>query len=275
MNNVLSTCFKIAGGIVVVSVAAGVTAFVKERIDEKKESETLQKHPQGFYERYVKRPLDCTLATGALIVLSPVLAVTALVVRTKLGSPVVFTQDRPGKEEKLFKLYKFRTMTDARDENGELLPDKVRLTRVGRAIRESSCDELLELVNIIKGDMAVVGPRPQLVRDMVFMPPKQRRRHSVRPGLTGLAQINGRNEITWEEKLEWDLRYLDKITFVNDAKIVLRTIAKIRHKEGITDGENATGLDFGDELLKDVKVDQATYNNCQIEAKKLLKKAGN
>ena len=275
MNNVLSTCFKIAGGIVVVSVAAGVTAFVKERIDEKKESETLQKHPQGFYERYVKRPLDCTLGTGALIVLSPVLAVTALVVRTKLGSPVVFTQDRPGKEEKLFKLYKFRTMTDARDENGELLPDKVRLTRVGRAIRESSCDELLELVNIIKGDMAVVGPRPQLVRDMVFMTPKQRRRHSVRPGLTGLAQINGRNEITWEEKLEWDLRYLDKITFVNDAKIVLRTIAKIRHKEGITDGENATALDFGDELLKDGKVDQATYNNCQIEAKKLLKKAGN
>ncbi len=275
MNNVLSTCFKIAGGIVVVSVAAGVTAFVKERIDEKKESETLQKHPQGFYERYVKRPLDCTLATGALIVLSPVLAVTALVVRTKLGSPVVFTQDRPGKEEKFFKLYKFRTMTDARDENGELLPDKVRLTRVGRAIRESSCDELLELVNIIKGDMAVVGPRPQLVRDMVFMTPKQRRRHSVRPGLTGLAQINGRNEITWEEKLEWDLRYLDKITFVNDAKIVLRTIAKIRHKEGITDGENATALDFGDELLKDGKVDQATYNNCQIEAKKLLKKAGN
>ena len=275
MNNELSTCFKIAGGIVVVSVAAGVTAFVKERIDEKKESETLQKHPQGFYERYVKRPLDCTLATGALIVLSPVLAVTALVVRTKLGSPVVFTQDRPGKEEKLFKLYKFRTMTDARDENGELLPDKVRLTRVGRAIRESSCDELLELVNIIKGDMAVVGPRPQLVRDMVFMTPKQRRRHSVRPGLTGLAQINGRNEITWEEKLEWDLRYLDKITFVNDAKIVLRTIAKIRHKEGITDGENATALDFGDELLKDGKVDQATYNNCQIEAKKLLKKAGN
>ena len=275
MNNVLSTCFKIAGGIVVVSVAAGVTAFVKERIDEKKESETLQKHPQGFYERYVKRPLDCTLAAGALIVLSPVLAVTALVVRTKLGSPVVFTQDRPGKEEKLFKLYKFRTMTDARDENGELLPDKVRLTRVGRAIRESSCDELLELVNIIKGDMAVVGPRPQLVRDMVFMTPKQRRRHSVRPGLTGLAQINGRNEITWEEKLEWDLRYLDKITFVNDAKIVLRTIAKIRHKEGITDGENATALDFGDELLKDGKVDQATYNNCQIEAKKLLKKAGN
>ena len=166
-------------------------------------------------------------------------------------------------------------MTDARDENGELLPDKVRLTRVGRAIRESSCDELLELVNIIKGDMAVVGPRPQLVRDMVFMTPKQRRRHSVRPGLTGLAQINGRNEITWEEKLEWDLRYLDKITFVNDAKIVLRTIAKIRHKEGITDGENATALDFGDELLKDGKVDQATYNNCQIEAKKLLKKAGN
>ena len=275
MNNVLSTCFKIAGGIVVVSVAAGVTAFVKERIDEKKESETLQKHPQGFYERYVKRPLDCTLATGALIVLSPVLAVTALVVRTKLGSPVVFTQDRPGKEEKFFKLYKFRTMTDARDENGELLPDKVRLTRVGRAIRESSCDELLELVNIIKGDMAVVGPRPQLVRDMVFMTPKQRRRHSVRPGLTGLAQINGRNELTWEEKLEWDLRYLDKITFVNDAKIVLRTIAKIRHKEGITDGENATALDFGDELLKDGKVDQATYNNCQIEAKKLLKKAGN
>ena len=182
MNNVLATCFKIAGGMVTVSAAAGVTAFVKERIDEKKESETLQKHPQGFYERYVKRPLDCTLATGALVVLSPVLAVTALVVRTKLGSPVVFTQDRPGKDEKIFKLYKFRTMTDARDENGELLPDKVRLTRVGRAIRESSCDELLELVNIIKGDMAVVGPRPLLVRYLDRYSEHQHRRHEVRPG---------------------------------------------------------------------------------------------
>ena len=244
MNNVLATCFKIAGGMLTVSAAAGVTAFVKERIDEKKESETLQKHPQGFYERYVKRPLDCTLATGALVVLSPVLAVTALVVRTKLGSPVVFTQDRPGKDEKIFKLYKFRTMTDARDENGELLPDKVRLTRVGRAIRESSCDELLELVNIIKGDMAVVGPRPLLVRYLDRYSEHQHRRHEVRPGLTGLAQIHGRNTVSWQDKFNYDVEYVDHITFAGDVKIILDTVGKVIHRDGISSETSATMEEF-------------------------------
>ena len=230
MNNVLATCFKIAGGMVTVSAAAGVTAFVKERIDEKKETETLQKHPQRFYERYVKRPLDCTLAT--------------LVVRTKLGSPVVFTQDRPGKDEKIFKLYKFRTMTDARDENGELLPDKVRLTRVGRAIRESSCDELLELVNIIKGDMAVVGPRPLLVRYLDRYSEHQHRRHEVRPGLTGLAQIHGRNTVSWQDKFNYDVEYVDHITFAGDVKIILDTVGKVIHRDGISSETSATMEEF-------------------------------
>ncbi len=150
-----------------------------------------------LYRDYIKRFLDIVLSAGAIIVLSPVMAVTAVLVRVKLGSPVIFKQKRPGKDERIFEMYKFRSMTDARDENGELLPDEVRLTSFGKKLRASSLDELPELFNILKGDMSVVGPRPQLVRDMVFMTEEQRRRHSVRPGLTGLAQVNGRNIIDW------------------------------------------------------------------------------
>ena len=181
---------------------------------------------QGVYARYIKRILDVLLSGCALIVLSPVLLIVAVLVRTKLGSPVIFCQERPGKDEKIFKMYKFRSMTDARDENGELLPDEVRLTKFGRALRSTSLDELPELWNIFKGDMSIVGPRPQLVRDMVFMTPEQRLRHTVMPGLTGLAQVSGRNAISWEDKLATDLRYIRRITFLGDVKIVLLTVKK-------------------------------------------------
>ena len=175
---------------------------------------------QGIYARSIKRKLDILLSGTALVVLSPVMAVTAWQVRKKLGSPVLFTQLRPGKGEKIFKMYKFRTMTDERDAKGNLLPDEQRLTEFGKFLRESSLDELPELFNILKGDMSIVGPRPQLVRDMVFMTKEQRRRHKVTQGLTGLAQVSGRNNISWEEKLAYDQEYVKHITFLGDLKII-------------------------------------------------------
>ena len=174
----------------------------------------------GFYEKYVKRPQDFCCALVALIVLSPVLAVTAYLVKKKLGSPVIFRQKRPGLNGKIFEMWKFRTMTDARDEVGNLLPDEVRLTDFGKKLRSTSLDELPELVNILKGDMAVVGPRPQLVKDMVFFDKKIFMRQFVRPGLTGLAQVSGRNAISWNEKFNYDLKYISDITFFNDFKII-------------------------------------------------------
>ena len=170
-----------------------------------------------MYAKYIKRILDFILSLIALIVLSPVLLVVAILVRIKLGSPIIFKQQRPGKDEKIFTLYKFRTMTDKKDENGNLLPDSERLTKFGKVLRSTSLDELPELVNILKGDMSIVGPRPLLIRDMLFMTDEQRKRHTVRQGLTGLAQINGRNNINWEEKLEYDLQYIKNITFVDCA----------------------------------------------------------
>jgi lipopolysaccharide/colanic/teichoic acid biosynthesis glycosyltransferase len=166
-----------------------------------------------IYRRFIKRPMDFVLSLIALIVLSPLLLVVAIIVRVKLGSPVIFEQKRPGLNEKIFTLYKFRTMTDEKDENGELLPDEVRLTKFGKFLRSTSLDELPELCNIVRGDMAFVGPRPQLIRDMVFMMPEQRQRHSALPGLSGWAQVNGRNGVTWEEKLALDLEYIENITF--------------------------------------------------------------
>ncbi len=200
--------------------------------------------PYGPYEKYVKRPLDCILAAGALIFLSPIMGITAILVKNKLGTPVLFTQDRPGKDEKVFKLYKFRSMTDERDEDGELLPDEFRLTDFGKKLRSTSLDELPELFNIIKGDMAVVGPRPLLVQYLGRYNEHQARRHEVRPGFTGLAQVHGRNAISWEEKFNWDVKYVNHITFLGDLKIVFDTLQTVLRREGINSDTSATMEEF-------------------------------
>lgn len=225
-----------------------------------------------FYEKYIKRPLDFFCALLAIVVLSPIMLVIALLVRIKLGSPVIFKQKRPGLNEKIFTMYKFRTMTDEKDENGKLLPDEIRLTKFGNMLRHTSLDELPEVFNIVRGEMTLVGPRPQLIRDVVFMTDEQRMRHTAKPGMSGLAQVNGRNDISWEEKLNWDLKYIEKVSFLGDVKIIFQTIIKAFIKqEGITDGDMATAYDYGDWLLKKGKVNKEEYLKKQEEAKKLLK----
>ncbi|MFY9257194.1 MAG: sugar transferase [Dethiobacteria bacterium] len=194
----------------------------------------------GIYGRYFKRLLDFILSLIALVVLSPVFLIIALLVRIKLGSPVLFKQERPGLNEKIFTIYKFRTMTDERDENGELLPNHLRLTKFGRALRSSSLDELPELFNILRGDMSFIGPRPLLIEYLPLYNEQQRRRHAVRPGLTGLAQVNGRNAITWEEKFHYDLEYVDNLSFLLDLKIMVKTIVKVLKREGINSSEAVT-----------------------------------
>ena len=194
----------------------------------------------GIYRKYFKRPMDIILSLIALIVLSPILLIVALLVRIKLGSPVIFKQQRPGLNEKIFTMYKFRTMTDERDENGELLPDSIRLTKFGRFLRSTSLDELPELFNIIKGDMSVVGPRPLHVRYLPLYNEVQKLRHSTRPGLTGLAQINGRNAISWEEKFEWDVQYVYNITFLNDIEIIIKTFMSVIKRDGINSSNDTT-----------------------------------
>jgi lipopolysaccharide/colanic/teichoic acid biosynthesis glycosyltransferase len=233
----------------------------------------MKKHESyGPYEKYLKRPLDLLCGLAAIAVFWWLYLILAILVRVKLGSPVLFTQERPGMDEKIFKLYKFRTMTDERDENGELLPDEVRLTKFGKMLRATSLDELPEAFNIIKGDMSVVGPRPQLVRDMVFMSDRQRMRHTAKPGLSGLAQVNGRNDISWEDKLNWDLKYIEKVSFLGDMKIIFQTVVKAFVKqEGITDGDMATAYDYGDWLLKTGKISQKEYEEKQSNAEKLLR----
>lgn len=229
---------------------------------------------EGIYQRYIKRILDILCALAALTVFGWLYIIVAILVRVKLGSPVLFTQPRPGKDEKIFKLYKFRTMTDARDEQGNLLPDDVRLTPFGRSLRSTSLDELPEAFNILKGDMSVIGPRPQLVRDMVFMTPEQRQRHTVRPGLSGLAQTRGRNALSWDGKLSTDLEYIQHVTFLGDLKIIFDTVKQVFFGEkGLEDSdvdEVEITDDFGDYLLKAGRVSKEEYERKQAEAKELL-----
>lgn len=202
------------------------------------------KHKPGFYEKYVKRPQDFILSLLALTVLFPVILIVALIVRIKLGSPVVFKQERPGLNEKIFKLYKFRTMSDEKDENGELLPDELRLGKFGKVLRSTSLDELPSLINIIKGDISIVGPRPLLVRYLPRYNEHQARRHEVRPGFTGYAQTNGRNAITWEQKFDYDVEYVDNITFVGDWKIIFKTVLTVLKRDGITSETSVTMEEF-------------------------------
>lgn len=201
-------------------------------------------HKKGFYEKYIKRPQDFLCASAALVVLSPVMAVTALLVRTKLGTPVLFKQERPGVDGKPFMLYKFRSMTDARGEDGELLPDEDRLPPFGQRLRSTSLDELPELINIWKGDMSVVGPRPLLMRYLPRYNAHQARRNEVRPGFTGLAQIHGRNAITWEEKFDWDVKYVDNVSFLGDWWIIFQTVKTVLRREGISSATSATMEEF-------------------------------
>ena len=206
----------------------------------------MEKHkPYGVYERVLKRPLDIICALLALTVFCWLYVIVAILVKIKLGSPVIFKQARPGKNEKIFNLYKFRTMTDGKDENGNLLPDEIRITKFGKFLRKTSLDELPEAINILKGDMSVVGPRPLLVKYLPYYNEKQKHRHDVRPGLTGYAQVNGRNMISWDEKFDLDVEYVNKITFIGDIKIVLMTVFKsFIKREGITSQTSATMEDF-------------------------------
>ena len=223
-----------------------------------------------MYKNYFKRLFDIVSSGIALIALLPIFAYLAYLVKTRLGSPVLFTQVRPGKDNKLFKMYKFRSMTDERDEDGNLLPDDVRLTPFGKKLRESSLDELPELINIFKGDMSVVGPRPQLVRDMVFFSDEEMQRQSVLPGLTGLAQINGRNNISWEDKFKYDLQYIKNISFLEDMRIIYRTVFKVANQDDINTDGMETAEDYGDYLLRIGKIGKAEYDSNQSKANKLI-----
>lgn len=275
---VIKILLKIIEVIIALAALASVFAFIGERIDEiKYKGAKFFRRPTGIYERFIKRPLDCFLSCCATIALSPVLLYLIVAGAINMKGNPFFTQDRPGRidprtgKEKVFKLIKFRSMTNEKDANGNLLPDDQRLKSYGKALRASSLDELPELFNIIKGDMAVVGPRPQLVRDMVFMTPEQRKRHTVRQGLTGLAQCNGRNGLSWENKLQYDIDYIENgITFLGDAKIIFQTVEKVFKKEGITQDNMATAADYGDYLLEIGRVDKEKYDQKQQEAKEYV-----
>lgn len=224
----------------------------------------------GFYQNYGKRIFDVIAASMMLIILSPVFLLLAVCVRLLLGSPVIFKQKRPGLQEKIFEMKKFRSMTESRDKRGKLLPDEERLTRFGKWLRDTSLDELPELFNVLAGDMSLIGPRPQLVKDLVFMDKNQRKRHCVKPGITGLAQINGRNAISWEEKLWWDVRYVKRVSLKRDCRILFKTVEKVLKREGITADNMATAEDYGDYLLRLGKIDSDTYWKRLKEVKELL-----
>lgn len=221
-----------------------------------------------FYVRYMKRILDVICSGIMLIILSPVLIIVGILIKTKLGSPIIFIQKRPGKDNKVFDMYKFRTMTNKRDELGNLLPDDKRLTYFGKFLRSTSLDELPELLNILKGDMSIVGPRPQLIKDEWFMSEKEKNRHSVLPGLTGWAQINGRNAISWEKKFEYDLYYIQNISFLFDLTIIIKTIVKVFLKSDISSEGFETAEDLGDYLLRTGKIKLKQYNKIMNTSQK-------
>lgn len=236
---------KLISVIVAIASGAAVLAYVSERKEEKKAKKARLPHkPYGIYEQYIKRPLDCFLSAGALIVLSPVLLTLTVIGAVEMQGNPFFTQERPGKDEKIFKLIKFRTMNNKKDEYGNLLPDEERLTKYGKFLRSTSLDELPELFNILKGDMAVIGPRPLLVRYLDRYTEEQHRRHEVLPGLTGLAQSNGRNAVSWEEKFQYDVAYVDHISMAGDLKIVLKTLKAVLMREGISSETSATMEEF-------------------------------
>ena len=231
-----------------------------------------------MYAKFFKRLIDFILSVTALIVLSPVLLILTVVGAIAMKGNPFFLQPRPGKKgkngkEKIFKLIKFRTMSNAKDKYGNLLPDDQRLGKYGAWLRSTSLDELPELFNILVGDMSIVGPRPQLVRDMVFMTAEQRRRHSVRPGLTGLAQVNGRNNITWEQKIDYDLAYIDRgITLFGDIGVIFKTVGRVLSRSDTVREGTVSDMDFGDWLMMEGKIDQATYEEKQKEARELARK---
>ena len=244
----------------------------------KKEKNHKLYRKMGFYERYIKSAIDIFCSGLAIIVFCWLYAIIALLVRIKLGSPVLFTQYRPGLidpktgKERIFKMYKFRTMTDKKDAEGNLLPDEVRLTKFGAWLRSTSLDELPEAFCILNGTMTLIGPRPQLVRDMVFMSEEQRMRHTAKPGLSGLAQISGRNAISWDRKLQYDLEYIEHVSFGRDLKILFKTVEKAFIKqEGITEEGSVTAADYGDYLLQTKQISKEEYDKKQNEAKELLK----
>lgn len=239
---------KIILAIIIIAACVGMIALIMELFTKSNGHK-----PYGPYEQFIKRGLDVFLATGALIVLSPVLLITAIMVRVKLGSPVIFTQDRPGKDEKIFKLYKFRSMTNAKDENGNLLPDEKRLTRYGKFLRSTSIDELPELINIIKGNMSIVGPRPLLVEYLPYYTEQERHRHDVRPGLTGLSQINGRNALNWDDRFRLDLQYIKSMSLKNDIKIFFHTVYNVIKRNDILVGES--------KVMNNLNVERSPNNN--------------
>ena len=229
---------------------------------------------QGIYEKYVKRFFDFICSFLTIICFFWLYLILAVMVRIKMGSPVLFKQPRPGivknGRETIFDMYKFRTMTDERGADGELLPDEKRLTPFGAWLRNTSLDELPQVFNVLRGDMSLIGPRPQLVRDMVFMSDEQRMRHTAKPGLSGLAQTQGRNLVTWDDKLAIDLKYIEKVSFWNDFKLLFGTVLVAIKQKGITDGENATALDYGDLLLKHGRVSKEKYDELQEYARELI-----
>lgn len=263
------------------AAASSVAALVLKRAAKKTTytaelMEPIEQRRMGFYEKYIKRFLDIACSSIVITVFSPLYIGIAITVRIRLGSPVLFTQDRPGLigldgKEQIFKMYKFRSMTDEKDENGNLLPDDIRLTSFGKKLRATSLDELPEAFNIMNGSMSVIGPRPQLIKDMVFMSNEQRMRHSAKPGLSGLAQVKGRNAITWEEKLNWDIKYIERISFLEDLKLVWNTIKKVFLRRNITKSSKETDvtLDYGDALLKEGFVTKEEYKNLQRKAENI------